>query len=1716
MKPILAATEEVSLIRQDCTGYDRCYTSLASWEAAFGGIDFGACATGDLVCADKIAIAQISGEWSSPDTAPLVINGWETDSTRYIKIYTDSIARQAGKWDETKYRLVVTGSTAISISEDFVRIDGLQVQLTVTNTYKYGIDIRPADGADIQISNSIIKGNLSEGANNINGVVLKWNADGTRTFKFWNNVLYNWVNGTNTVSAIWFNASWVSYCYNNTVYNSNIGFNTALGTTYLKNNISYNNVDNYSGNNFHADSTNNLSGPSQSDAPGLNPVNNASVIFTDENNGDFHLSTSDVNAKEQGEDLSIDGNFALFVDIDGESRSAPWDIGADESAEGSLPPADTTPPVRSNGSPSGTLAADTTSTTLSLSTNEIATCRWSTTPNTAYANMVNTFSSTGATSHSTSISGLTNGASYTYYIRCSDQIGNSNTDDFSISFSIALPADATPPVRSNGSPSGTLAADTTSTTLSLSTNEIATCRWSTTPNTAYANMVNTFSSTGATSHSTSISGLTNGASYTYYIRCSDQIGNSNTDDFSINFSIALPGVTDIQAPSVPTNLTAVAPSSSQVNLSWSASTDNVGVTGYRLRRNGVVLSTTANTSYSDTTVSAQTSYTYTVSAYDVANNESGQSTQVQITTPVAPVATGNIHYIRSGATGNNSGNDWLNAFAALPNELQRGHAYYIADGSYGSYDFNDPVSGTEYITIKKATLVDHGTDTGWNSGYGDGVAEFSGSIPSYGSILSFSTDYWIFDGQIGGGPGSWDSGFGFKVKALGCDDESRVVMVNNGADYIDFYHSEIEGCTAGALNTLQARTTGFYSSESADGGSSNILVSHTWIHTVTKNPMILSNVTNSTVEYSHLSDRIGGYYDPAQPTWYIHGEAITFSFCGSQANNTVKYNYFKNIYGTNFIAIKDSVQSYFYIYGNIFYQSDALYVASNGIVSDTAKEEDSTSYTYFYNNYIINNISGTSGIQLYQGANNYAYNNLWYNCRYINHANLTHDYNYYSNTTFVTWPPNPYTQGAHDILATGDPFVDFVNGDFSLKQGVTAVDSGVDLDSPYNFDMFGTSRPQGASYDIGAYEYIDSSTSSDTTPPVRSAGSPSSSLAIGTTSTTLSLTTNENATCRWSTTVGTSYASMTNTFSTTGSTAHSTSVTGLVDGTTYHYYVRCSDAVGNANITDFDISFSVSADITPPTRSAGSPSDTLSVGTASTTLSLITNENATCRWSTAANTSYLNMANTFSTTGTTAHSTSATGLINGTTYYYYVRCRDAAGNMNQTDFQINFSVGSDTTAPARSNGQPSNTLPAGRTSTTLSLTTSENAICRYGTTANTEYINLPLSFTSTNSTSHTTSVSGLSNGTSYSYYIRCIDRSGNMNTNDYAIQFSVATPVVVSTPVVFSPVGGGGGGGSAIVSTPAPVVVSSPEPKNFRAITESDKIYLDWQNPTDDFAGVQVLRSTNVLNIATSTLNILSQGTIIYEGSRPDYIDTSVERDVVYHYYLLAYDHAGNYSKPLQISASLTSEEKEVSAYAYVGLKHLGGQPGHIVNEVSLYNARLLWQNNQPVNLSAQEAILYQKVAEEYFTDKTQDQLKFAISLFIHKGTQTTDSLGSGERAGVVNSFYTAYGHLPESETDWQDIIKMGNGRWPEARNTDAENRAITQFEKVYKRKPDRIVAVDDNAVMIITYGLRPANRNLNSEKTAIKTFKAIFGANPATALDWDTVRMIAYSGARR
>src|SRR5438046_897870 len=95
---------------------------------------------------------------------------------------------------------------------------------------------------------------------------------------------------------------------------------------------------------------------------------------------------------------------------------------------------------------------------------------------------------------------------------------------------------------------------------------------------------------------------------------------------------------DTVAPSTPAGLTASAASSSRINLSWLAATDNVGVIRYSVYRDGVQIASVAGRSYANTGLSAATTYSYTVAASDAARNASAQSSPVSATTK-APLDT---------------------------------------------------------------------------------------------------------------------------------------------------------------------------------------------------------------------------------------------------------------------------------------------------------------------------------------------------------------------------------------------------------------------------------------------------------------------------------------------------------------------------------------------------------------------------------------------------------------------------------------------------------------------------------------------------------------------------------------------------------------------------------------------------------------------------------------------------------------------------------------------------------------------------------------------------------------------------------------------------------------------------------------------------------------------------------------------------------------------
>ncbi|MCB9000531.1 MAG: M4 family metallopeptidase [Bacteroidales bacterium] len=121
------------------------------------------------------------------------------------------------------------------------------------------------------------------------------------------------------------------------------------------------------------------------------------------------------------------------------------------------------------------------------------------------------------------------------------------------------------------------------------------------------------------------------------------------EDYTVTFGEAVP---DTEAPSVPSGLTSSGITSSSATISWTASTDNVGVTGYEVYQNGSLVSTVTTTSYTATGLSASTSYSFYVKAKDAAGNVSAASSAISVT-------TSDVQLTYCTSKGNNVTYEWI-------------------------------------------------------------------------------------------------------------------------------------------------------------------------------------------------------------------------------------------------------------------------------------------------------------------------------------------------------------------------------------------------------------------------------------------------------------------------------------------------------------------------------------------------------------------------------------------------------------------------------------------------------------------------------------------------------------------------------------------------------------------------------------------------------------------------------------------------------------------------------------------------------------------------------------------------------------------------------------------------------------------------------------------------------------------------------------------------
>ena len=392
-------------------------------------------------------------------------------------------------------------------------------------------------------------------------------------------------------------------------------------------------------------------------------------------------------------------------------------------------------------------------------------------------------------------------------------------------------------------------------------------------------------------------------------------------------------------------------------------------------------------------------------------------------------------YVRNVATGNGTGTDWTNAWTNLPENLIRGDTYYIADGNYGSYTFDDTEIGTQYITIKKATTFNHGTNTGWDDAYGDGVAIFA--KPSQ-SVISFLSSYWIFDGSVGSGT----SGHGFKVILTQIIPNGGVVALASGVSNITISHVEIEGAGDGS---------GDDGIGSGGSGSDNVVISYCYIHDVGRTIFLTKNCNNWLIEYNHLARN--------ESTPDQHSEGISASTC---SNFTFRYNLWEDIEGTGVIVFDGSNLE---VYGDVFYHTlnGVAGGLGNGVICTWSAA--TAINVRIYNNTFIYLPTGRFASFSATSSNITAYNNISFSTGTYNvWVRTTHDYNLYVNDENANEEDHgQYWAGGNEL------FVDYDNYNFRLTQETYQGRS--DFGSPYNQDMDGSTRGADGNWDRGAYEY---------------------------------------------------------------------------------------------------------------------------------------------------------------------------------------------------------------------------------------------------------------------------------------------------------------------------------------------------------------------------------------------------------------------------------------------------------------------------------------------------------------------------------------------------------------------------------------------------------------------------------------------------------------------
>jgi hypothetical protein len=381
----------------------------------------------------------------------------------------------------------------------------------------------------------------------------------------------------------------------------------------------------------------------------------------------------------------------------------------------------------------------------------------------------------------------------------------------------------------------------------------------------------------------------------------------------------------------------------------------------------------------------------------------------------------------------------------------RGDTYYIADGTYPAYTFDDNRSGNLQIKIIKATVQDHGTNTGWQNSYGDGAA-----VWGYGT--GFSRSYYVFDGITGTGKVS--GSYGFKVAKPPCTTHPQSYF-GIYAPSIRVSHLEIEAC--GIDYNVTQQTVKIVSTH-------DDTLSHCFVWKA-QNCVVTEHAYNVIIEHNYFKDQWSSSEHHGATTQGRDTRDCIYCFNTLEGGSGTGTAVWMKALSRELLVGETAHNLRWQVYGNVFYN------CSKAVYSGTSASGEIMVDFDIHNNTFV----GGSGRIFAQKEADYGktsgrvYNNIMYNCHGASIEGIaTHDYNTALNCPqYLRWT---IEDESHGVVQDGasDPFVNSGAGDFRL---IAATAAGKVLAASFNLDPEGKTRGEDGVWDRGAFEYSNTGVS---------------------------------------------------------------------------------------------------------------------------------------------------------------------------------------------------------------------------------------------------------------------------------------------------------------------------------------------------------------------------------------------------------------------------------------------------------------------------------------------------------------------------------------------------------------------------------------------------------------------------------------------------------------